>query len=55
MFKKGVEYLVYAYARQDAPGTYHTGLCMRNKPLADAKADLAALGKGKAVNVRARK
>jgi hypothetical protein len=42
-FQKGQEYLVYA---SDQEAKLQTGLCSGTKPLADAKEDLAVLGKG---------
>ena len=41
-FAKGEEYLVYAY--RDRDGTLRASLCSHTKPLAEAKADLDALG-----------
>ncbi|MBI4349637.1 MAG: hypothetical protein HY553_22570 [Elusimicrobia bacterium] len=43
-FEPGKEYLVFAYTDG---GELWVGLCSRTKPLADAKEDLAALGRGK--------
>lgn len=44
-FVPGEQYLVYAFLQE---GQFGTGLCTRTAPLADAGADLAALGSGAA-------
>ena len=43
-FRKGERYLVYAHDNESQYVSFETGFCDATKPLAYAKADLAALG-----------
>jgi hypothetical protein len=46
-FEVGRDYVIYATAAPNHTDPFATGMCSGTKPLADAGADLAALGSGK--------